>query len=61
MFCVVGDLMMRPKRGRKIMVDINLIKGDRMLLMSSSLLYIPNVIHSLTHSLLSPTVWTCRA
>ena len=30
MFCVVGDLMMRPKR-RKIMVDINLIKGDRML------------------------------
>ena len=31
MFCVVGDLMMRPKRGREIMVDINLIKGDRML------------------------------
>ena len=31
MFCAVGDLMMRPKRGRKIMVDINLIKGDRML------------------------------
>ena len=49
------------QEGRKIMVDINLIKGDRIYLISSSLLYIPNLIHSFIHSLLSPTVWTRRA